>query len=231
MMMLKGHFHPQLSITVRAWCDQWSGFMGQVEEVQEQCALIICPGIFMDKPHIEGPSQRGPGAHGRAQSSLSLRKRQRGNSLCWMLQRWEAFSSACFSVSTGCVNYRARGCTLSSQRSCKLLRKSRASDSHDTDRNHTQIHAARAHARTHTRARASERVSERASGTSLPAARLHSCLPCQQLELTGSSGRGWHRGPEPLWRHHPPPLCRSGRSPERMWSLLPPLTPRTNFCL
>ena len=44
-----------------------------------------------------------------------------------------------FRDSTGCVNYRARGCTLSSVRSWRLLRKRRASDSHDTFKN-TRTH-------------------------------------------------------------------------------------------
>lgn len=101
------------------------------------------PAALLDKPHIEGPSQIGPTAHRRAQSSLSLRKGKGEFLKLDAAVMRSLFIRLFFRVSTGCVNYRARGCTLSSLCSCRLLRKTRASDSHGTLKN-THKYAKRA---------------------------------------------------------------------------------------
>lgn len=134
------------------------------------------PAALLHRPDIEGPSQGGRSAHGRAQSSLSLRKGKGEFLMVDAAAMRSLFIRLFFRVSTGCVNYRARGCTLSSLCSCMLLRKSRASDSHDTDENHTQIRT-----RAHTLAPAWAR------GTSQPAARGHSCPVFCNFGFTDSS--------------------------------------------
>lgn len=140
------------------------------------------PAALLHRPDIEGPSQGGRSAHGRAQSSLSLRKGKGEFLMVDAAAMRSLFIRLFFRVSTGCVNYRARGCTLSSLCSCMLLRKSRASDSHDMDENHTQI-----------RTRAHMLAPAWASGTSQPAARGHSCPVFCNFGFTDSSSQ-WHWG-------------------------------------
>lgn len=137
------------------------------------------PAALLHKHDIEGPSQGGRSAHGRAQSSLSLRKSKGEFLMVDAAAMRSLFIRLFFRVSTGCVNYRARGCTLSSLCSCMLLRKSRASDSHDIDANRTQIHTGAVHVPAHARA----------CGTSQPAARGHSCLVFCNFSLTNSSSQ------------------------------------------
>lgn len=138
------------------------------------------PAALLHRPDIEGPSQGGRSAHGRAQSSLSLRKGKGEFLMVDAAAMRSLFIRLFFRVSTGCVNYRARGCTLSSLCSCMLLRKSRASDSHDTDENHTQIRT-----RVHARARLSPRnQSASCSGTFLSSL----------LQLRLHRQQQWHRG-------------------------------------
>lgn len=140
------------------------------------------PAALLHRPDIEGPSQGGRSAHGRAQSSLSLRKGKGEFLMVDAAAMRSLFIRLFFRVSTGCVNYRARGCTLSSLCSCMLLRKSRASDSHDMDENHTQI-----------RTRANMLAPAWARGTSQPAARGHSCPVFCNFGFTDSSSQ-WHWG-------------------------------------
>lgn len=140
------------------------------------------PAALLHRPDIEGPSQGGRSAHGRAQSSLSLRKGKGEFLMVDAAAMRSLFIRLFFRVSTGCVNYRARGCTLSSLCSCMLLRKSRASDSHDMDENHTQI-----------RTRAHMLAPAWARGTSQPAARGHSCPVFCNFGFTDSSSQ-WHWG-------------------------------------
>ena len=111
--------------------------------------VCVCVGgghsVSGQTPHRESISDR---AHcPQALTELPFfKKKQRGNSLRWMLQWWEAFSSGCFSESPlAAIITGPRGCTLSSLRSCRLLRKSRASDSHDKDiKPHTNTYCTRA---------------------------------------------------------------------------------------
>lgn len=120
-----------------------------------------CPPAPLDKtPHRGSITERTHCPQARTELPF-FNKKAKGIPYGGCCSDEKAFHPAVFRVSTGCVNYRARGCTLSFLRSCRLLRKSRVSDSHDTDRRrkkHAQIHtdththmpSSRTHARTHT---------------------------------------------------------------------------------
>lgn len=175
--------------------------MGREDGVAHWSLRVDVPKLSWTKTAHRGSitEKKGPAAHRRAQSSLSSRKRgAKGEFLKLDAAAMRSlFIRLFFRDSTGCVNYRARGCTLSSVRSWRLLRKRRASDSHDTFKN------TRTHTNTH-KLRSSQRNQSVSLSASQSAAWGHSCL---LLNNTTSAHTQTHRRRifcarrELIWRH------------------------------
>lgn len=187
---------------------------------QDRCSVISASMIlqlFWTKPHREGPSQSGPTAHRRAQSSLSLRKGKGGFLKLDAAVMRSLFIRLFFRASTDCVNYRARGCTLSSLRSHASSWEKAARPILTTHQKpahkHKREYAQDAHTNARTRQNQRNQSASCCSGTFL------SCL------LQTDTNRDFtpfgnvscvFKGIYPVWL-------------ERMWSAIPVARPHWNF--